>query len=66
MFADWLRYEQPTDEVTPRGNVRIELGADVLDGDRLQFNLGTERGYMDNAALHAEQGLRPQPGHRAA
>src|SRR5262249_9738870 len=45
LFADWMRYEKPTDEVYARGNVRIDLGADVIEGDRLQFNVETERGF---------------------
>jgi LPS-assembly protein len=45
--ADWLRYDKPTDEISARGNVRIEQGADVVEGDALQFNLETERGFMD-------------------
>jgi LPS-assembly protein len=46
--ADWLRYEQPSQEVTAAGNVRIEIGADVVEGPRLRYNLGTERGEMDS------------------
>src|SRR5262249_53192779 len=55
--ADWMRYEKPTDEVYARGNVLIDQGADVTEGDRLQYNLQTERGYMDNAsyALHKDK-----------
>lgn len=45
--ADWLRYDKPADEVSARGNVRIRRGTDVLHGDDLQFNLGTERGYIN-------------------
>jgi LPS-assembly protein len=45
--ADWLRYEQPTQELNAEGNVRMEIGADILEGPRLRFNLGTERGEMD-------------------
>jgi LPS-assembly protein len=45
--ADWLRYEQPTQEINAEGNVRMEIGADVLEGPRLRFNLRTERGEMD-------------------
>lgn len=47
LFADWLRYERPAEEVDARGNVRIEHGADVVEGTRLRFNLETERGFMD-------------------
>jgi LPS-assembly protein len=47
--ADWLRYDQPADEIRARGNVRIRQGADLVEGDDLQFNLETERGYIDNS-----------------
>jgi LPS-assembly protein len=54
--ADWLRYDQPTDEVSAKGNVRIEQGTDVMEGARLKFNLETERGFMDDIryTLHRE------------
>ena len=45
--ADWLRYEQPSQELNAEGNVRMENEADVLEGPRLRFNLGTERGEME-------------------
>ena len=45
--ADWLRYDHAADEVRARGNVRIRQGADIVEGDDLQFNLETERGYID-------------------
>ncbi|MCC7487943.1 MAG: LPS-assembly protein LptD [Burkholderiales bacterium] len=46
VFADWMRYEQPTEEVSAKGNVRIEQGADVVEGTELSYNLATERGFM--------------------
>ena len=61
VFADWMRHEKPTDEVYARGNVRIDQGADVTEGDRLQFNLETERGFMDNANYTLNKELQQQP-----
>jgi LPS-assembly protein len=61
VFADWMRHEKPTDEVYARGNVRIDQGADVTEGDRLQFNLETERGFMDNANYTFNKELQQQP-----
>jgi LPS-assembly protein len=61
VFADWMRHEKPTDEVYARGNVRIDQGADVLEGSRLQFNLQTERGFMDDASYTLNKELQPQP-----
>jgi LPS-assembly protein len=53
--ADWLRYEQPTQEINAEGSVRMEIGADVLEGPRLRFNLGTERGEMDRPSYTLHQ-----------
>ena len=62
VFADWLRYDKPEDEVTARGNVRIEQGADVMEGSLLRFNLETERGFMDKSryTLHKYPNLTGQ------
>lgn len=49
IFADWLRYDKPQDEITAVGNVRIDQRGDVTEGDRLHFNLETERGFMDKS-----------------
>ena len=46
--AEWMRYDYLSNEVRARGSVRIRQGADVVEGDDLQFNLDTERGYLDN------------------
>lgn len=48
IYADRLRYDKPLDEVTAEGSVRIEQGADVIEGTRLRFNLETERGFIEN------------------
>lgn len=47
MHADWLRYDTPRDEVTAVGNVRIEQGSDIVEGSRLEYNLGTDHGVME-------------------
>lgn len=44
--ADWLFYDQRTDEVEAAGNVRIEQGGDVVEGTRLKLNVETDRGFM--------------------
>ena len=44
--ADWLFYDQRTEEVEAAGNVRIEQGTDVVDGTRLKLNIETDRGFM--------------------
>lgn len=48
--ADWLRYDKPSNEINARGNVRIRQGTDFVEGDELQFNLETERGFMDKSS----------------
>jgi LPS-assembly protein len=60
VYADWLRYDKPTDEVTAEGNVRLERGQDVLEGARLKYNLETGYGALDNPryTLHSS----PDPG----
>ena len=47
VYADWLRYDKPGDEIHARGHVRIEQRGDVIDGTELNFNLETERGAME-------------------
>jgi LPS-assembly protein len=53
--ADWMRYEQPSQELNAEGNVRMEMGADVLEGARLRYNLGSERGEMDGTRYTLHQ-----------
>ena len=45
--ADWMRYDAPSQQLEAQGRVRIEQQGDVVEGDRLRFNLGTERGFME-------------------
>src|ERR1043166_10268572 len=47
VFADWLMYSKPDDEVTAVGNVRIEQYGDVMEGPRLRLNVVTDQGFMD-------------------
>lgn len=56
MFADWMRYDKPAEEVIAEGNVRIEQGSDVMEGTRLKYQLETDRGFMENPryTLHKE------------
>jgi LPS-assembly protein len=59
VFADWMRYDRPTDEVTAVGNVRIEQGGDIIEGERLRYQFDTDRGYMDKPRYTLTPG---QPG----
>jgi LPS-assembly protein len=47
MFADWMRYDQPANEIRARGHVHLEQRGDIVDGERLHYNLGTDRGFME-------------------
>ena len=59
-FAEWMRYDKPSDEITARGNVRIEQGGDVIEGSRLRYKLGSETGYMDEP-VYTLRPPRPPP-----
>jgi LPS-assembly protein len=61
--AEWMRYEQPTEELQAEGSVRMDIGADTVEGPRLRLNLGTERGEMESPRYTLHQ-LRPVPGER--
>jgi LPS-assembly protein len=62
VFADWMRYEKPTEDVIAEGNVRIEQGPDVTEGSWLKYNLESDRGFMQNPnyTLHKEPGATGQ------
>ena len=47
VYADWLRYDKTENEVTARGNVRLEQRNDVLEGSEMRLNLDTERGAVE-------------------
>lgn len=48
VFADWMRYDKPKNELTAVGNVRIERGSDIVEGSRLRYDLETDRGFMES------------------
>jgi len=60
VYTDWLRYDKPAGEFAAHGDVRMELGADVVEGTRLRYNLESDRGVMENPryTLHKT----PEPG----
>ena len=47
VFADRLRYDASLQELEASGNVRMQYQNDVLEGEHLRLNLGTERGFFD-------------------
>jgi LPS-assembly protein len=48
VYTDWLRYDKPAGEIAAEGNVRMDLGADVVEGTRLRYNLESDLGFMEN------------------
>ncbi|MCC6805176.1 MAG: hypothetical protein IT319_20015, partial [Anaerolineae bacterium] len=47
IYADWLRYDKPDDQVRARGNVRLEQRGDVLEGTEMRIQLETGRGAIE-------------------
>lgn len=47
-FADWMRHDTPTDVLTAKGNVRIEQGREIIEGEALRYEIATDRGHMDS------------------
>ena len=45
--AEWMRYEAAGQQLEAKGRVRLQHEGSVIEGDLLQFNLGTERGFME-------------------
>ena len=55
--ADWMRYQMSRQQLDAKGSVRLQYGGDVIEGNELSFNLGTERGFMDKPVFR----LTPMP-----
>lgn len=58
-YSDWLRYDQVTDDVNAKGNVRIEQGPDVMNGETLHYNMTSGQGELSapQYELFANQAL---------
>ena len=54
IYADWLRYDKPADEVRARGNVRIEQGGDVLEGAEMRMRLESGNGTIDKSTFEVQ------------
>ena len=59
IYTDWLRYDMPAGEVAAQGNVRMELGADVVEGARLRYNLESGRGFMESPRYTLHKASEP-------
>lgn len=54
IYADWLRYDKPVDEVRARGNVRLEQRGDVLEGTEMRMQLDSGRGAIEKPAYEVQ------------
>jgi LPS-assembly protein len=59
VYTDWLRYDKPTDELTAQGSLRMELGADVVEGARLRYNVESDRGFMESPRFTLHKTAEP-------
>jgi len=55
LFADQLRYSFQTEDVTATGHVRVDRLGDIITGERAQFNLKSESGYVDHPTYRMRQ-----------
>jgi len=53
--ADTLRYNAQTAMAYAEGNVRMIAGLDVLTGSYLEFDLESEKGYLDDGAIFIQE-----------
>ena len=49
--ADVIRYSQQTMMIYAQGNVTMTAGTDVLSGSYLEFDLESEKGYLDDGVV---------------
>ena len=52
VLADWLRYDQPTDEFWAKGNVTLRRGIDWITGPEARFKRDDESGYFTSPEFH--------------
>lgn len=62
VFAEWMRYDLPSEEIQAAGNVRLEQDGTIVKGERLQYDLRTDRGYMEKPRYV----LTPAPAQAAS
>jgi LPS-assembly protein len=58
VYADRLQFDNERQELYATGNVRAEKLGDTLEGERLRYNLETDRGFMDKPLFQ----FTPIPG----
>ncbi|HEY5975486.1 MAG TPA: putative LPS assembly protein LptD, partial [Geobacteraceae bacterium] len=55
LYADMADFARGSGEATANGAVRITKGGDLLTGDRLQLQVASQQGQIDNADLFLQQ-----------
>src|SRR5215467_9424905 len=52
VLADWLRYENATDEIWAKGNVTLRRGIDSATGPEVKFKRNAETGFFAMPEFH--------------
>ena len=55
LTADYVRYDRITEEAYAEGNVRLTFGKDLLTGSRMDFNLDTQLGTVEDGYLFVQE-----------
>ena len=55
VFADWMLYDVPDEEVYAIGNVRLYQRGNVLQGTKARINLESETGFVDDPRYRIAQ-----------
>ena len=55
VFADWMLYDVPDEEVYAIGNVRLYQRGSVLQGTKARVNMQSETGFVDDPRYRIEQ-----------
>ena len=58
IVADWLKYLQASDEILAHGHVRVEQNGSTMDGPRLQLQVKSNIGFMDQPVYRMADGGR--------
>jgi len=62
--ADTIRYSAKTAMAYAEGNVRVTAGADVVTGSYLEFDLESEKGYLDDGTIFIQENNYHIQGNR--
>ena len=62
--ADVIRYRAQTGMAYAEGNVMLTAGADVLTGSYLEFDLESEKGYLDDGVVFLQENNLHIQGNR--